>query len=429
MGPPRVCRWGLAEKLLSKSQAHYGYTLGDMFPTKINRLILWDVLKLFLATTIGLTGLISVGLVGQQLISEGVGWLALIQLLPFICMIALQIAVPATLLFSVCSVFGRVSAENEIVALKSVGVSPLKVIRPMMILGLLVSLPSVWINDLAVSWAQPGMEQVVLRSIKEIIYNRLKTRRSYENDKGFTVHVQEVQGDWLIRPTIFCFDEVTGKPTTITAERAQIFKDPEQDQLILEMVNSKGETSQANATRFQIPGSERFNMSLNRAAQKGGDSLRPSQFAMKQIPGEVQKQLEQNDRITETMAIQISMGLGMGRYNQLSEASLQSMAVQIEENQKRLTRLELEPYRRWSFGFACFFFVWIGVPFAILNKSADYAWTFGMCFIPIMLMYFPLFGLALDRAKDGAWPASTLWIANAVLFAVGTWLRHRVVQS
>jgi len=400
-----------------------------MFPTKINRLILWDVLKLFLVTTIGLTGLISVGLVGQQLISEGVGWLALIQLLPFICMIALQIAVPATLLFSVCSVFGRISADNEIVALKSVGVSPLKVIRPMMILGLLVSLPSVWINDLAVSWAQPGMEQVVLRSIKEIIYNRLRTRRSYENDKGFTVYVQEVQGDWLIRPTIFCFDEVTGKPTTITAERAQIFKDPDQDQLILEMVNSKGETSHSNATRFNIPGSERFNMSLNRASQKGGDSARPSQFAMKQIPDEVDKQLKHNDRITETMAIQISMGLGMGRYNQLSEASLQSMAVQIEENRKRLTRLELEPYRRWSFGFACFFFVWIGVPFAILNKSADYAWTFGMCFIPIMLMYFPLFGLALDRAKDGAWPASTLWIGNAFLFFVGTWLRHRVVNS
>ena len=400
-----------------------------MFPTKINRLILWDVLKLFLVTTIGLTGLISVGLVGQQLISEGVGWLALIQLLPFICMIALQIAVPATLLFSVCSVFGRISADNEIVALKSVGVSPLKVIRPMMILGLLVSLPSVWINDLAVSWAQPGMEQVVLRSIKEIIYNRLRTRRSYENDKGFTVHVQEVQGDWLIRPTIFCFDEVTGKPTTITAERAQIFKDPDQDQLILEMVNSKGETSHSNATRFNIPGSERFNMSLNRASQKGGDSARPSQFAMKQIPDEVDKQLKHNDRITETMAIQISMGLGMGRYNQLSEASLQSMAVQIEENRKRLTRLELEPYRRWSFGFACFFFVWIGVPFAILNKSADYAWTFGMCFIPIMLMYFPLFGLALDRAKDGAWPASTLWIGNAFLFFVGTWLRYRVVNS
>jgi lipopolysaccharide export system permease protein len=109
-----------------------------MVPTKINRLILWDVLKLFLITTVGLTGLISVGLVGQQLIREGVGWIALVQLLPFICMIALQIAIPATLLFSVCSVFGRISADNEIVALKSVGVSPLKLTRPMMFLGFLV---------------------------------------------------------------------------------------------------------------------------------------------------------------------------------------------------------------------------------------------------------------------------------------------------
>ncbi|MFM8401612.1 MAG: LptF/LptG family permease, partial [Pirellula sp.] len=199
--------------------------------------------------------------------------------------------------------------------------------------------------------------------------------------------------------------------------------------LILEMINSKGETSQSNATRFNIPGSERFNMSLNRAAQKSGDSVRPSQFAMKQIPAEVDKQSKLNDRIKESMASQVSMGLGMGRYNLLSEASLQGMLVQIDENKKRLIRLELEPYRRWSFGFACFFFVWIGVPFAILNKSADYAWTFGMCFIPIMLMYFPLFGLALDRAKDGAWPASSLWIGNAFLFVVGTWLRHRVVKS
>jgi lipopolysaccharide export system permease protein len=65
---------------------------------------------------------------------------------------------------------------------------------------------------------------------------------------------------------------------------------------------------------------------------------------------------------------------------------------------------------------------------AILMKSADYAWTFGVCFLPILLMYYPLFGLALDRAKDGSWPAITLWIGNGFLLIVGAWLRHRVVQ-
>jgi lipopolysaccharide export system permease protein len=78
-------------------------------------------------------------------------------------------------------------------------------------------------------------------------------------------------------------------------------------------------------------------------------------------------------------------------------------------------------------GFSCFFFVWMGVPMAILIRSADYAWTFGLCFVPILLIYYPLFGLALDRAKDGEWPAMSLWLGNLVLFLLGTWLLRRVV--
>jgi len=147
-----------------------------MIPGKFNRYILWDVLKLFSLTAFALTLVISLGLVGQQLIMEGIGWLAVIKLLPFICLIALQFSLPATLLFSVCCVFGRISADNEIVALKSAGISPLKIIRPMVLLGLLLSIPAVWINDMAVSWGKPGMERVILRSVEEVLYNRCVAR-------------------------------------------------------------------------------------------------------------------------------------------------------------------------------------------------------------------------------------------------------------
>jgi len=399
-----------------------------MIPSLLNRVILWDVLKIFFLATIAFTLLISVVLVGNQLISEGVGWLALVQLLPFICMIALQISVPITLLFSVCLVYGRISADNELLALKSVGVSPSRVMRPIMISGLLASIPAVWINELAVSWAEPGIERVVIRSIKEIIYGRLKTQRSYESDKGFTVHVQDVQGDWLIHPTVFFFDQESDRPTTLTAERARIIKDPDVDRLILELEDTKGQTSQNNATTFDLPGLEWLTLRFDRAAQKSGDSLRPSQYAMQDIPEEVGKQSKQNDRIKELMALQVSMGLGMGRYNQLSEGSLHSYIVQIEENKKRLNRLLLEPYRRWSFGTACFFFVWLGVPFAIWNRSADYAWTFGFCMLPIFV-FFSLFIVSLDRVKDGAWPALSICSGNTFLFGMGTWLRHRIVNS
>jgi lipopolysaccharide export system permease protein len=398
-----------------------------VIPGKFNRYILWDVLKLFSMTAFAMTLVISLGLVGQQLVMEGIGWLAIIKLLPFICLIALQFSLPATLLFSVCCVFGRISADNEIVALKSAGISPFRVIRPMVILGFLVSVPAVWINDLAVSWGSPGVEKVILRSLEEVLYNRLRARRSYETDKGFTIHVQDVENRWLIQPTIFLFNDSTSKPMTINAERAQISIDPENDRLVIELVNSYGEINNDQSTRFRLPGSERISMPLTQASKNGSKTIRTSQFPISQIPEEVALQTAANDRRREAMSVQVAVGLGMGRYAQVNDPRIQSLQALVDENQKRLTRLQLEPARRWALGFSCFFFVWMGVPMAILIRSADYAWTFGLCFVPILLIYYPLFGLALDRAKGGDWPAASLWIGNAVLFLLGTWLLRRVV--
>jgi lipopolysaccharide export system permease protein len=290
-----------------------------MFPGKFNRYILWDVLKLFSTTALAMTLVISLGLVGQQLIMEGIGWLAILKLLPFICLIALQFSLPATLLFSVCCVFGRISADNEIVALKSAGISPFRVIRPMVVLGFLVSVPAVWINDMAVSWGRPGMERVILRSLEEVLYNRLRVRRSYETDKGFTIHVQDVQNRWLIQPTIFLFNESTGKPMTINAEKAQISIDPDNDRLVIELVNSYGEINHDQATRFRLPTSEKISMPLTLASKKGRQSTTPSQFTISDIPQEIATQTSANERRRELMAVQVAVGVGMGRYSQLND--------------------------------------------------------------------------------------------------------------
>jgi lipopolysaccharide export system permease protein len=417
----------LCAELMSKPKGGFEYTRRAMFPGKFNRTVLWDVLKLFSITALAMTLVISLGLVGQQLVMEGIGWLAILKLLPFICLIALRFSLPATLLFSACCVFGRMAADNEIVALKSAGISPFRVIRPMVVLGFLVSVPAVWIEDLAVSWGRPGMERVILRSIEEVLYNRLRARRSYETDKGFTIHVQDVQNRWLIEPTIFLFNDSTGKPMTINAEKAQISIDPENDRLVIELVNSYGEINNDQSTRFRLPGSEKISMPLTQASKNGSQSASPSQFAISDIPNEIATQTATNDRRRESMAVSVAVGLALGRYSQLDDPKIQSLQETVNASQKFLVRLQLEPARRWALGFSCFFFVWMGVPMAILIRSADYAWTFGLCFVPILLIYYPLFGLALDRAKDGSWPAMSLWLGNVVLFILGTWMLRRVV--
>ena len=90
---------------------------------RFNLYVLWEVTKLFLVALVIFTTLIMLVGAGKELVNQGLGISAALDLLPYVLPIALQYALPATLLFAVCSVFGRISADNEFLALMAAGVS------------------------------------------------------------------------------------------------------------------------------------------------------------------------------------------------------------------------------------------------------------------------------------------------------------------
>ena len=58
-------------------------------------------------------------------------------------------AIPATCLFSVCVVFGRMAADNEITAVETMGLPKSIVVAPAILLAFVLSLTAVWLNDIA----------------------------------------------------------------------------------------------------------------------------------------------------------------------------------------------------------------------------------------------------------------------------------------
>ncbi len=396
-----------------------------MIPVKFTRYILLDVLKIFALSLVAMTLVISLVFVGQKLIAEDLSYLSVAKLMPYIFFYALQFSVPATMLFSVCCVYGRISADNEIVALKSAGISPMCIFRPIVVLGVLLSVPSVWLNDMAVSWAKPAMQLIVLRSFEEVIYRGLSSKKSYNSDKGFAIHVQEVKDRWLIKPKIWMQTESQLK--TIVAEAARITMDRNEDKLVIELVDCFIDINGQN--QFTSPRSEIIEMSLNLAAKSGTSGTSPSQYSIGQIPGELARQSGQNNRRREKLATRFAIALASGRYVSLNDVASQNLGAELADTEKKLSRLKTEPMRRWALGFSCLAFVWMGVPLAILIRSADYWWTFGVCFIPILLIYYPIFGLSLEFAKDGTWPASSLWLGNVTLALIGTWLMRKIVRT
>ena len=147
----------------------------------LTRYVLREIGQIFLVTLVSLTTLmVLIGAV-HEAIAQGLGIVQIVQLLPYLLPNALMFAVPGTILFSVSSVYGRMSGANEIVALKSLGISPMVVIWPALVLAVLLSFATVWLNDLAMSWGFNGMQRVVIDALEDIAYSMLRARGSFRH--------------------------------------------------------------------------------------------------------------------------------------------------------------------------------------------------------------------------------------------------------
>lgn len=393
-------------------------------PTRLTRYILAELIKIFVVTLITLTVLILVIGVARELLRRGLGPMAVIELLPYVLPISLQFALPATALFAVCCVYGRMAADGEVATVKSAGISPLRLMKPAFIFAALLSPAAVCLGDWAVSWGQPGVNRVVLHSLEEIVYRVLQNEHRYGSDKGFSIHVHDVVGKRLIEPRVVIYSGTSSEPLELSAREGRLEMDPERMTLVFSAVDSRIKGRDGLDGFF---GEERFEIPLDKALQKGGiDSGKASHLPLSRMRSEAIAQERKTETDRGLLAAQTGFSLLTGRWDDIAGPPVNVLEGAITGGFYRLARLHTEPWRRWAGGFSCLCFVLVGAPLAIMARTADYWTSFGMCFLPILLGYYPLFAFGLEQAKDGALPPYSVWLGNAVLVLVGLVLIQRV---
>ncbi|MEO9591034.1 LptF/LptG family permease [Rhodopirellula bahusiensis] len=395
-----------------------------MIPTRLTRTILFEILRIFVVALVVLTLLILLIAVGRELFRKGLGAMAVLQLLPFAIPISLQHAVPATALFSVCCVYGRMAADGEISTVKASGISPLRLLQPAIVFAALLSPVAVYCSDMAVSWGKPGVKRVVLLSIEDIAYRLLERDHSYTSDHGFSIHVREIDGRRMISPRV----TVRGKGDdafTVTASEGQLMMDEETQSLVLKLVDSQ--VNRGKGLQGDFYGEHRFEIPIGNALEEDDISTRsPSELPLRLIRNERLRQRERTHAKIGELAAFTGFSLLTSRPAEIGGEKSSAIQSGLKSSRHRLTRLQTEPWRRWAEGFTCFFFVLVGAPLAIVAKTSDYWTTFGMCFLPTILVYYPLYLLGLDQAKAGDMPPYGVWIGNLVLSGVGMMLIARV---
>jgi lipopolysaccharide export system permease protein len=391
----------------------------------ISRYVLQELLQVFLVALAALTlFMLVVGLV-KEAQQQGLGFLQIAALVPYVLPEAMRFAVPGTMLFAVASVFGRMSASNEITALKAAGITPMATIWPAIGLAVVVSFVSVWLNDVAVSWGRDGVRRVIVSSVEEIIYGRLKQQRSYSASQ-IAINVKNVEGRKLIRPTLSFQPGGSAAQVTVSAAEAELRADAVAGTLTIICRNG---TLHVGDVKAVFPDTIERVVPLDAVSRRGTASTSPSEIAMADFPKARAEQIARISQYEQVAAAKTAMAILSGRMEQTVPAMVEGELYAVKNETGRLRRIIMEPWRRWANGFSCLCFVLVGAPMSIKMRNADFLTSFFLCFLPILLIYYPLFMFGVSQAKSGAVPPVAVWTGNVLVTLWGMWLMRSVVRT
>jgi len=142
--------------------------------------VLKGVAKAFIPAFVGLTLIMVLGFC-VQLLHGGLDVVRLYALLPPILKHSIPVVLPASFLTAVIVAFGRLSADNEITAMRAAGVHILRVILPVCAVALLLSGVATYFQFEVVPQARKEIKLLEYKAIKQILIDRvaLSARRQF----------------------------------------------------------------------------------------------------------------------------------------------------------------------------------------------------------------------------------------------------------
>lgn len=160
----------------------------------MSRTLFWyvfkDLLKIFFMASGALAGIMSFGGLLRPLTQNGLDGWQVALLLRYSMPAMSTYSLPVAALFATTVVFGRMAADNETTACRAGGISYLSMMTPAMLLGLLVSIGSMFLLCFTVPNATLKIEQVIMSNLAKLVVHQID--QSHETHfGGYTIFAQD----------------------------------------------------------------------------------------------------------------------------------------------------------------------------------------------------------------------------------------------
>jgi lipopolysaccharide export system permease protein len=394
----------------------------------IQRMIWWELLKVFSLCFVAITGLLLMGGLFAEATQKGLEPGQILMVIPLLIPSTLPYTLPATTLFATCVVYGRMSHDNEILAIKAAGVNVMRVVSPGLLLGLTMSLTTAGLYYHVIPNTQFMLRFRVMEDIEEFLYTMLRKDNGLNYPQlPWIIQVKGVEGRKLMSPVFIRRDEKGNVDVVVRAREAELRVDLPNKQLIVKMVDCDIKSIDPKLCSGYLKDKD-WPIDLppdlwKKEKTRERDMNWHELFARREFLEEEIQKLQV--RIASDQAL---FNLGNAPEN-LKKQHLVNLENEIRERRRWISSLEGEMHMRPALSLGCLCFVLVGCPVGIWFSRSDYLSAFITCFLPIVMLYYPALLCGISMGKSGKIPAPAIWGADGAMAVVSLWLYYKLLKN
>jgi lipopolysaccharide export system permease protein len=385
----------------------------DLFPPLAGASPFFETLKIldrYLLTALGVATLMGVALLSlvlvlgnvfkemlDLLINHNVPLETIFAFVAFVLPFSMTFTIPWGFLTAVLLVFGRLSADNEVIALRANGVSFPRIFVPVLAMALLMVGICFWINIDVAPRAQYSMMNSLFRIATHDPASMFQADEVVDQFPDRRIYVGARDGEAMKNLIVFEIDDRGIPSKVVFAKTGTLTSDEEHQRLLLRVHDANFE---------QRDSRQPDNVELIQQ----GITMREGVFPMS-----LKKLIDRKKRDKPLT----SHTLG------------ELMAKLAKPDCPRRLAFRVEMSKRFSMSLAALAFALIAVPLGITAHRKETSVGFALSLvIAFSYFFFILVAEALSKnpAMPGGLPVFMIWLPNLLFMGLGTWLFRRLAK-
>jgi lipopolysaccharide export system permease protein len=308
----------------------------------------------------------------------------------------LSFSLPMAMLATALLVFGRMSADNEITAMRASGVSLGQMVAPVILLATAAGLLCLVINANVGPWCRFQFKTMFVRLGTERPMALIEEGTYIKDFPGYVIYVGHKNGNAIDDVMLYSLDESNNVVSSLRAERGIVTAKPEEHKLLLDLYNVRGDLR---------------------------DPKDPTNIR-KIRPG--------------TTARRYPIELDLSRALRQARAARQLGDLVFTELQEEIRGLRqrgiypaaalMEAHQRVAGAVACLAFTLIGIPLGIKTHRRETSIGIAISLGLALAFYFVTVLANTLKGRPYLYPEAILWSPNLFFELLGLWLLWRVTR-